>query len=177
MVRFGSPCVDIGQIFGPRPPKIATSWPPPCAPELRFSNRILGFPWFRRFTLKVATLTPRGVQNDPKSHPKRPKSLPKGAQSRPKGTIGGPFGTLERSLAPLWAPNGSSWAVLGTPWGCLGPLRAPLWRLRVTFGSKMVRKSTILTSALDAFRGALGRFSGSSRAECPRIVPGSAARP
>ena len=109
----------------------------------------------------MPTLTPRGVQNDPKSHPKRPKSLPKGTQSRPKSTIGGPFGTLEGSLAPLWAQNGSSWAVLGTPWECLGPLRAPLWRLRVTFGSKMVRKSTILTPILKASRGALDRSVGS----------------
>ena len=89
----------------------------------------------------------------PKVTQSAPPKPPNGAQSRPKGTIGGPFGTLEGSLDRLWVPNGSSWTVLGALWGCLGPPKAPLWRLRMTFGSKLVRESTNLTPILNDFRG------------------------
>ena len=161
LARFGAPCVDFGQIFGPRTPKRAASWPPPCAPGLRFSNEFLGFPRFTRFTLKVATLTPRGVPNDPKKHPKPPKSLPKGTQREPQGYHRGTIWHSGGSLGPLWAPDGSSGATLGTLWGCLGPLRGPLWRLRPTLDTKMIRKASMLIPFGVFFGGALGRFSGS----------------
>jgi len=129
---FGGPCVDFGQIFGPRTPKMIPSWSPPCAPGLRFSKQILGFPWFRRKTQKVVTLTPRGVQNDPKRHPKLPKASQRDPKVAPRASTGVHFGTLEGSLGPLLALNGSSGAVLGTLWGRLRPHRVHLgysWRL------------------------------------------------
>ena len=71
--RFGCPCVDFGQIVGPRTSKMTAPWPPPCAPELRFTNRILGFPWFRRFTRKW-----------PRRRPEMSKMIPKVTHRAPK---------------------------------------------------------------------------------------------
>jgi hypothetical protein len=104
---------------------------PVCA-WTTFFQQILGFPWFRRKTQKVVTLTPRGVQNDPKRHPKLPKASQRDPKVAPRASTGVHFGTLEGSLGPLLALNGSSGAVLGTLWGRLRPHRVHLgysWRL------------------------------------------------
>ena len=112
------PRVDFGQIFGPRAPKMTTSWSPLGAPEPRISNEFAGFAEFRRFTPKVSTMTPRSVQRIPKSHPKPPKSLPKGAQREPKVAPRAPSGV---HLA-LWE---DPLAHFGLQMGALGPSSAP----------------------------------------------------
>ena len=105
-------------------------------------------------------MTPRGVQRVPKSHPKLPKASPREPKGSPKSPQGHHRGSIWHSGGVPWPTLVSRWELLVRPLHLLGASWAPqgpLWRPQATFGTKTVRKVSMLTPFGGICWGALGR--------------------